>query len=178
MERGEMIHKVGNRVWFRCGVNILEKTDEYIAFKICRDTPTLRAADKKGNALRLGCDDWILQKKVWVNNNLTYLFPYSDYIGYGILTDEDNRFISYYLNFQDQTSVKGNTITTLDYELDFVVNDFEKREYVWKDISEFEKLRDMGFFKSSIFDDFEYDEKRMFSKLEKYKSKLDYLSTL
>ena len=178
MEIGEMIHKVGEKVWFRCFVDILEKKDEYIAFRINRDTSTLRAVDKNGKTLRLGSDKWELGEKTWIDNDLTYIFPYGEYIGYGILTDKNKRFISYYLNFQDQTTVKENLITTLDFELDFVVYDFEKRVFAWKDIPEFEKLRETGFFKGDIFNDFEYDEDEMFAKLEKYKSKLDYLSTL
>ena len=178
METGEMLHKIDDKVWFSCAVMILEKTDEYIAFRICRDTPTMRAADKEGKVLRLGCDEWTLKEQQWRDNDLTYIFPYEDYIGYGILTNKEKGFISYYLNFQDKVKIEGNKIITLDFELDFVVTDFDKRIFAWKDVEEFEKLRKEKFFKTDHFDDFEYDEEEMFFKLEKYKRHLDRLSAI
>lgn len=171
---GELIHAVHDKVWFQCPVTILETTEQYLAFQIKAGTIVLRAADKAGNILKLGEQEWILKETLWRKNNLTYIVPFEGYIGYGILTDEKGSFVSYYLNFQDKLSLEGHKIKTLDFELDFVITDYEKKIYYWKDIKEFELLKSKHFFEPGVMENIQYDSEKMFFLLEKYKDKLDF----
>ena len=54
-----------------------------------------------------------ISKRVWKNNNLTYLVPYDEYIGYGVITDQHNTIGYYYLNFQDLIQVSKKVVNTL-----------------------------------------------------------------
>jgi len=150
---------------------------EFIVFRISINSKTYRASDKNGVFLRLGRNKWELRKTSWKENNLTYLVPFSGFIGYGVLTDSHDCFIEYYLNYQRRIRIIDNIIDTLDLECDFVIRDYSKKECYWKDIEEYKYLLSKEFFDKDITSKLTFDKKELLCLFEKYKLYLDIYSS-
>ncbi len=173
-----LIHYVNGRVWFLCPIVILNKTKEYIIFRICENVTVLRATDQEGNFAKMDAKNWVLRKMKWRDNNLTYLVPFNEYIGFGVLRDKNGIFKEYYLNYQTKMKTYNNIITMTDLEIDFVIKDFENKIYYWKDIDEFMRLSEMNIIPNNIIHKLSFNEKILFEKLSRYKSVLDNYSLI
>ncbi|OUB18760.1 hypothetical protein BK708_20660 [Bacillus thuringiensis serovar yunnanensis] len=177
MKRMILTHTLNNKTWFFCPVTIIAHNDNYIVFRISVGSPTFRAIDESGNYARMDSKHWNLSKAIWENHNLTYLVPFDAYIGYGVITDQNNRIINYYLNFQQKLEISYGVINTMDLELDFVINNYYTNEYHWKDLDEFNYLVSKQIFDENTLVKLIRDEKILLESFGSYKSELDIFSS-
>lgn len=178
MESMILTHTLKGRIWFMCPITLISKTTNYIAFRISVGSPVYRAVSSNGKNASLDATHWYLKKGDWKNNNLTYLVPYDEYVGYGVITDCHNNIGYYYLNFQDLIQVSKNVVNTLDFELDLVITDYEKQKYFWKDADQFHYLRSKHIFNSAAMENLKLDERELLESFEKYKADLDTFGTM
>ncbi len=176
-EKNLLVHKFKNKTWFMCPVTVIYRNSQFIVFRISATSPTFRATDKNGNFSKLDAKYWNLSKGIWKDNNLTYLVPFDGSLAYGIITNFKNEKIKYYINFQEKINISKKIISTMDLELDFVI-DAKNLKYHWKDIEEFYYLKSKHIFDDNIVNSLILNEKVLFSLFNKYRSYIDYFSCL
>jgi len=109
---------------------------------------------------------WKLKEYIWRTNRLLLLLePEKCYSTIYFWKHEDNKFLCHYVNFQQPFTRNHNSIDTLDWELDLIVNpDFS---YEWKDEDDYQKAVEYGVISPRWEQEIDSAKPEIFDRLER-----------
>jgi len=110
--------------------------------------------------------EWKLGKYIWRTNRLLLIFePEKCYSTIYYWNHTSNEFLHYYINFQLPFKRNHQSVDTLDWELDLIINpDFSHH---WKDVDDYQKAIQDGLISTKWAKEIESAKPEIFRQLEK-----------
>jgi len=110
--------------------------------------------------------DWVLKPYTWRTNRLLLILkPDAHYSTILFWDHASDRFLCYYINFQEPFRRNHSSIDTLDLELDIIIHPNFTHE--WKDLEEYDAVRKQGIISREHERAIETAQPEIFDKLEK-----------